>query len=43
MLPDTKLHVECFVCGVCGEAIKGRFFRDQETGGFRCSYDYKVT
>lgn len=37
-----SLHIECFVCSVCGEQIKGRFFKDQETNKFLCIADYQA-
>ena len=39
---DDKLHLECFVCSVCEEPIKGKFFKDKETGKFLCISDYQA-
>ena len=39
---DDKLHLECFVCSVCKEPIKGKFYKDKETGKYLCISDYQV-
>jgi len=38
---DQSYHTHCFVCTVCKEPIKGKFFKDQDTGKFLCLSDYQ--
>jgi len=39
IINDNKIHASCFVCGVCGEKIEGKFY--QESGKFLCLADFE--
>ena len=40
---DDKIHLECFVCTECKEPIKGKFFKDKDTGKYLCISCYQVS
>ena len=40
---DDKIHMECFVCSGCKEPIKGKFFKDKDTGNYLCMSCYQVS
>lgn len=39
---DDKIHMECFVCSGCKEPIKGKFFKDKDTGKYLCISCYQI-